>query len=182
MANQELNGVLRELGSTASLSEYWNTLVARLAQKRKLDLLQPEQIRVLRWAQDRPLTNCELLKRTGWLHARASQNTGPLLKRKLLCERPGEKDKRRRTFHITPSGRETLTQLDCLAMEALREIRPGFTSPDIRPLYRSLCKANKLMEPLFGEQDQEPPVEETPAATDEQPPIPYQEQTSISVP
>jgi len=67
MRKQVLDGVLRELGSTASLYELLNSLIERLAKKRGLDLLPSEQIRILRWAQDRPLTNCELLKKTGWL-------------------------------------------------------------------------------------------------------------------
>ena len=79
MTVQTMNKVLRELGSLTALYERWNTHIEGLAKLRGINLVPPDQVRILRWAQDRPLKNCELLKRTGWLPPRASQNTKPLL-------------------------------------------------------------------------------------------------------
>jgi hypothetical protein len=71
MTRQTMSKVQRELGSLTALYDRWNAQIEALAKSRGINLIPPDQIRILRWAQDGPLTNSDLLKRTGWLPPRA---------------------------------------------------------------------------------------------------------------
>lgn len=146
MTRNVVSGLLRELASLTNLYKNWNARIEVLAQLRGVELLSPDQERVLRWLEQGPLMNRDLLTLTGWLRPHVSQATGPLLAKGYI-EKSRKNGTRGLLLEITPSGRATLDSINSVAGDALSEMCPTLVPRYAGRLLGALVNANNVINP-----------------------------------
>lgn len=97
----------------------------KIASSKRIELVSPEAVRILRFAAEFPVSNSELLARTGWKAAHLSQRTSPLISAHLIDQAPDESDRRKRSFTVTREGRKRLNDIDTVLETALLSVFPG---------------------------------------------------------
>jgi DNA-binding MarR family transcriptional regulator len=141
--NHTVIDMIEEFDSLARLYEKYEGQLHGLASSKSIELISVEQISILRWAQKAPITNSELMKRTGWGPAHVSQRTSPLVSQSLLCEVTVGGDRRKRSFSTSAAGQKVLESLSKLMQEAFLSVCPGATKERSGLLLGALRQINR---------------------------------------